>query len=45
MRGMMQEEDIIEARDDAEERTIQKGGMLQKEGIIEERDDVERSTL
>ena len=38
----MQKEDIVEGRDDAEGRTIQKGGMMQKEGIIEGRDEVER---
>ena len=41
----MQEDDIIEARDNAEERTISKRGMMQKEGIREGRDDVQRRTL
>ena len=38
----MQKENILEGRDDAEGRTISKGGMKQEEDIIEGRDDVER---
>ena len=38
----MQEEDIIEGRDDAEGRALQKGTMMQEEDIIVGGDGAER---
>ena len=37
----MQEEGIIEGRDNVERRTIHQGGMMQEEDIINGRDDAE----
>ena len=38
---MMQKEDIINTRDDAEGRELEKGGMMQEEDIIEGGDDAD----